>query len=270
MKKIKWTQKFTVNIDEIDNQHRQFLDITNDLIQSFVKGGVENDFANYLRLLRRYAHVHFETEEQYIKEHAPELLKEQQEEHQKFEEALKLFFRDFLNNKEAVQIDTLKFLIDWVKNHILDVDKKYERAETDHHELNSLIDWDDTMSVKVEKMDDQHKYLIHMLNTLHTAILNKKTADQLDKIIDELVLYTKEHFSVEEEYMAAAEYPGLEHQKKEHQEFIDMISECNDSLHLNKRGLAMDLVKYLLKWFNTHILESDRKYTEALNKKGIK
>ena len=66
------------------------------------------------------------------------------------------------------------------------------------------LKWDDSLSVNVEIIDDQHKRLIGMINDLQNALQEGRATQALNTILDGLADYTVYHFQAEEE--CAAEY----------------------------------------------------------------
>ena len=64
----------------------------------------------------------------------------------------------------------------------------------------AFLDWDDSLSVNVTEIDDQHKKLIGTLNDLYDAMDDGKGNDVLGKILKELTDYTVYHFQTEENY----------------------------------------------------------------------
>lgn len=74
--------------------------------------------------------------------------------------------------------------------------------------------WDDSLSVGVELIDDQHKLLIQRLNDVNDAIEESLGETQIVKTLEFLIQYTDYHFSTEEKNMKATEYPGYESHKK--------------------------------------------------------
>jgi hemerythrin-like metal-binding protein len=63
-----------------------------------------------------------------------------------------------------------------------------------------LIVWSDELSVNIEEIDKQHKKLIDVINVLFNAMIEGKTQNIIDTIIDDLIDYAKYHFSTEEKY----------------------------------------------------------------------
>lgn len=58
-----------------------------------------------------------------------------------------------------------------------------------------LLEWNKNLSVGVEKIDQQHKELIEILNKLYLAMKQGQARDEMGKIFLELVSYTECHFN---------------------------------------------------------------------------
>ena len=71
----------------------------------------------------------------------------------------------------------------------------------------TLIEWTDELSVGIQEIDDQHRLLVSILNKLHTAMYEHQGKEVAEKILNELVDYTKIHFAVEESLMRVLGYP---------------------------------------------------------------
>ena len=69
-----------------------------------------------------------------------------------------------------------------------------------------LFVWNDSYSVKVAELDNQHKKLIGLINQLYDAMKEGKGKDVLEVIFTELIEYTKNHFSAEENTTAHNPY----------------------------------------------------------------
>jgi len=72
-----------------------------------------------------------------------------------------------------------------------------------------LFPWSDDLSVKVTLIDDQHKKLIALINSLHDAMRAGEGKQVLEKTLKELADYTVYHFQTEEKYMQAVPLPDL-------------------------------------------------------------
>jgi hemerythrin-like metal-binding protein len=129
----------------------------------------------------------------------------------------------------------------------------------------AFIDWTLAFSVGAPVLDDQHKLLIALINELHATILQRGTEEELQRIFQELILYTESHFKCEEGLLRQACYPRLVAHHLLHVEFIDQGRRLYDELLAGKSTVSMDLLVALKKWWNGHILGTDRQYVSYLN-----
>ncbi len=118
-----WDSRYSVGIEEIDNQHKDFFRLINRL-QMTAANEASRPFA--LRLaheLYHYAAYHFLSEENLmIAFHYPDL-PDQQQAHQKLLKTLNTRISD-LEKDRADLLAFNAFISDWLKNHTLSMDKK--------------------------------------------------------------------------------------------------------------------------------------------------
>ena len=70
----------------------------------------------------------------------------------------------------------------------------------------ALIPWTEELSVGIPAIDEQHQKLITLINELHRAIESGKGHEKLERIVDELLVYTREHFGYEEGIFTRVNY----------------------------------------------------------------
>ena len=137
------------------------------------------------------------------------------------------------------------------------------------------LSWNDSYSVGIESIDNDHKKLILLINNLQTSI-DYKTDNEFEKqTLDEVVDYTKYHFTREEDLMEKNGYSDFVAHKAQHQKMIDKVTELvqaykKDESKGIKAGAIESLLMYLKSWLINHINGTDQEYSEYLISKGVK
>jgi hemerythrin len=132
-----------------------------------------------------------------------------------------------------------------------------------------LINWNDTLSVNVNEIDQQHKNLIRMINELNDAMKQGKGRTVIGKIIKDMIDYTTTHFKTEEGYFDRFGYPEAAGHKREHALFVEKVSAFSKGFEEEKLSLSIEVLDFLSDWLKNHIKGTDRKYSEFFNRKGL-
>ena len=82
----------------------------------------------------------------------------------------------------------------------------------------------------VVEIDNQHKQLIGLINSLHAAMLEGNAASVQTGIMDELVRYTRSHFAFEESMLRRQRYSGLAAHAQVHQRMVAQVADMRESL----------------------------------------
>ncbi|MDW5563439.1 MAG: bacteriohemerythrin [Methanomassiliicoccus sp.] len=125
MSLMEWSQDYSVNVKEIDEQHKNLIRMINELHDAMVKGQGRSMVGKILSDMTEYAKKHFATEERYMKKFNYPGYNAHHLEHERFVEKVSTFKDDFDAHRLDLTIDVMNFLFDWLKNHILTVDKKF-------------------------------------------------------------------------------------------------------------------------------------------------
>jgi len=75
----------------------------------------------------------------------------------------------------------------------------------------ALVTWDQSYSVSVKKLDEQHQKLFSLLNILHEAMRQGKGQAVVEDTLRELATYTVTHFRAEEELLRKPTFRDLPH-----------------------------------------------------------
>ena len=132
-----------------------------------------------------------------------------------------------------------------------------------------LFEWKDEYSVSVLRFDREHQKLFNLINELNDAMAEGRGRFVAVRVLRELSEYARWHFSGEESAMRRAGYPDLEQHIAEHETFVKTVNGYYEQYSGGQSGIPIDLLYFLRDWLTKHILESDRRYAESLNKAGI-
>jgi hemerythrin len=122
---LTWNDRLSVNIREIDAQHKKLVDMVNGLHDAMKEGKAEAILMKIVAEMKTYAASHFGLEERYLKNHAYPEYTVHKSEHDKFVAKVIQVEKDCKSGKCAMSMDILNFLSDWLVNHIKGTDKKY-------------------------------------------------------------------------------------------------------------------------------------------------
>lgn len=126
-----------------------------------------------------------------------------------------------------------------------------------------LSGWTPGLSVGDAAMDVQHRGLFQRLNELVVAIRSGHGAAEVERVLEFLDRYTREHFADEEKLLAASAYPGLDRHRQLHAGFIAELVGLRQALAdpaADREALASQLHLHLRDWLLTHIRVEDRAY----------
>ena len=132
------------------------------------------------------------------------------------------------------------------------------------------LEWKDEYSVGIDSIDQQHRRLVNLINQLHTAV-SYSTGEEFEReALDELVDYTKTHFSYEEGLMEQNGYPDFEPHKAQHEQMIQKVNEVLAEYKEDQDAAMKDALDYLSDWLINHINGTDKEYSSFLIEKGVK
>ena len=130
---IEWDESFSVNNEEIDRQHQKWIAIMNDLDDSIMKNdNSENKYTtgDALEAMKEYVRDHFAYEEDYMQKiNYPDFTRHRNI-HTEFYVQIKNYHVDSKSGKVVLNTEIMKQLVNWLKHHILNEDKKYSTFTT--------------------------------------------------------------------------------------------------------------------------------------------
>jgi len=120
-----WNDTYSVKIGIIDMQHKNLVNIINNMHKAMVEGRAKEHLGKILDELIKYTQAHFKTEETFMESHHyPDYVRHKTEHDQLTSRVVD--FRDKFNRNEVgLTIEVMAFLKEWLGKHILGSDKRY-------------------------------------------------------------------------------------------------------------------------------------------------
>ncbi len=124
MGKIEWNDSFKINNAEIDNQHKKWIAIYNDINDKMIDNSDAHSITkNALKEMQDYARYHFKTEEAYMTRIEYPNIIEHARAHKDFDTKVYQMSRDLMAGK-ILNSEVLSVIKDWLIDHILSEDIK--------------------------------------------------------------------------------------------------------------------------------------------------
>ena len=121
-----WDTHFVTGNSEIDGQHQKLVNLINQLHEAMRTGKGGNALSGIFDELLAYTDYHFKTEEKLFDSIDYQEKDKHKKEHQELvKQALALQVK-FQSGATLVTIEVLKFLKNWVSDHILKMDMTYK------------------------------------------------------------------------------------------------------------------------------------------------
>ncbi|PLX99920.1 MAG: hypothetical protein C0624_12870 [Desulfuromonas sp.] len=121
-----------------------------------------------------------------------------------------------------------------------------------------MVEWDESLSVGIEKIDEQHRNLFGLINRLEG--LDEAPSAETEVIVDALLDYAQIHFQTEEEFFYRYNYLDKEAHEKEHGAFVTRAVEYFKQFEQQKNINIPEVHAFLIDWLTNHIKGSDMKF----------
>jgi hemerythrin len=122
---FKWKDSFCVGIEELDQQHRSFLECLNECHAQVSTGKRAGIDADLLKRLKTYAAEHFVVEEEMMRLFGYTGIGVQGQQHLYFTAQIAELETALARGSEPSARSVLTFLRDWFLEHVLSEDKKF-------------------------------------------------------------------------------------------------------------------------------------------------
>jgi len=127
---VEWSDKFSVEIQEIDEQHKRIVNYINELYKALSRKDNQDQVADVIQNLLEYTKIHFAVEETLMRIFHYEGYETHKKIHDRLVQEALVYQGRFLSGDASVGMELLLFLKNWLFDHINREDKQY--VETFH------------------------------------------------------------------------------------------------------------------------------------------
>jgi hemerythrin-like metal-binding protein len=133
----------------------------------------------------------------------------------------------------------------------------------------ALITWNESLSVGIRTIDEQHKKLVGMINALNDAMGQGNGSTVLKPLFEDLLKYTMTHFAAEEKLMQQYKYPRYSLHKMEHEKLTRQVQELRTRFDAGQQSLSVQTLVFLKNWLTGHIQGTDKLYAACFTEHGL-
>lgn len=129
----------------------------------------------------------------------------------------------------------------------------------------AVMTWEDSLSVHVDEIDEQHKVLVELINELNEAMQRGRDRTAVGSVLASLIEYTKTHFSFEEKVMVTHNYPAYQRHKSEHDKLTAKVLDLQRDYRAGSAEMSDEVMRFLRSWLVGHIQGMDKSFGAFLN-----
>ena len=129
---VVWSEKLSVGVKAVDDQHTVLFDTINELHAAMMKGQARTIVGELLCKLLLYTRNHFSDEEKMLEDANYPGLAVHQIKHRALTKQVEEYIARFQKGDLTLSNELASFLSDWLKTHILSVDQSYGPYMNEH------------------------------------------------------------------------------------------------------------------------------------------
>jgi hemerythrin len=126
MSYLKWSEKYSVNVPELDEQHKKLFTLVNDMYDAMYEGKGSEMIGKVIAKFVDYTDYHFTAEERLLLQHEYPEYEEHKGMHDSLSNKAHSIKDDFDSGITPSAIEVMVLLTNWLNRHILEEDRKYK------------------------------------------------------------------------------------------------------------------------------------------------
>jgi len=120
-----WSEIYSVNIREIDDQHKKLIGMVVQLNDAMRQGKGKQALGEVLRDLIQYTRTHFAAEERLMEANGYPEYESHKAKHESMTRKVADIYREYQDGKATITLEVMSFLENWLDKHIMGTDKQY-------------------------------------------------------------------------------------------------------------------------------------------------
>lgn len=123
---ISWKEEYSVGVKRFDDDHKEIIKIISRINDTLYQFKTLEHMPDIFGELKDYAERHFKAEEELMEEHGFPGYEDHKREHEEFDRKIEKLEEEVNTTPRLTTFDLASFLYEWLEDHVLNVDKKYE------------------------------------------------------------------------------------------------------------------------------------------------
>ncbi len=171
-------------------------------------------------------------------------------------------FEEKLMSMEFDYSTQINFLQTFIKQNKLEIPDDLEKRS-------DLITWNESFSIELNIIDQQHKKWIDFINILYSSFKNEVPKEEINENISKLLDYTDYHFGFEEKYLEDFSCVNQDDHKASHEKFLATIKKHQSQFNDGEYNSVYKLIVFLNSWVLHHITVDDKAYVDCFKLNGL-
>jgi hemerythrin len=126
MSYLKWSDKYSLNVTEIDEQHKKLVSLVNDMYDAMHAGKGRDMIGTVIAEFVDYTDYHFKAEERLLRQSGYPDYDEHKKMHENLSRKAHSIKEAFDRGNTPSAIEVMLLLTNWLNIHILEEDRKYK------------------------------------------------------------------------------------------------------------------------------------------------
>ncbi len=122
---LKWSDRYSVQIVEIDEQHKKLINLINEMYDAMQDGKGREIIDTVIDEFVDYTVYHFKTEERLLRQHGYPNYDDHKEMHDHIAKKARDLKKNLDKGNKPSNIDVMLLMTNWLNTHILEEDRKY-------------------------------------------------------------------------------------------------------------------------------------------------